>query len=407
MGRHVKVHSSGAVKLDWPGVRLDFDNPISQTLSIQVRMIGNGSSFGYRLTAISEGVDQRSIYNNNDDEGEDRFFLATPPGKKIANYPLLTLDGVSAVSKLDPKKSYKLSLWKRDDPFHGGAQILGLAVDRTCTCAPAETFLTSNKQSRLIEFVGDSNTVGFGITSPKTGFVQHLFCGLLCTKYLKKPVNLIKTTDTTKAWGHRVATELDADYHIIAWSGIGATHSVIVEGNTNMTQAYSRVLASDPSTDVAPGSDSLGASPDAVVVYIGQNDMVMTSNPAKFKNGFSQLLQKIRSYRPLPTPIVVIIPSRDTKLAAQRSKSSNRQIAGALNQIWTQVVKEQVEREAHETDVDNIGPCTHILEANHDPPLSGTRSSDDFGMIFHWNVSSNDKWAKWVVPRLKNILNWK
>ncbi|CAB9526505.1 Inherit from NOG: lipolytic protein G-D-S-L family [Seminavis robusta] len=381
LGRHLL--DQGAVKIDWPGVRLDFDGPFTQTSSIQVRMTGNGATFGYRLTPIGE--DQHSLSKDEDNE----FVIVSSRRNRMKDYPLLSL--ANATAKLDPNASYKLSIWKMGDPCNGGSTIAGLVVDNACPAIPAEKPCMSLPlpDRKLIEFVGDSNTVGYGIKGKRSGFFYHVLCEIPLIACFNAPKRLVKTTDATRSWAPLIAHALEADHHVIAWSGIGAQHSAW--SNTTMNHAYGRLLASDPKTYV---KELPGPPPDAVIVMIGQNDTVNTiTNPARLQESFSTLLKQIRQYRPAPIPILLVVPTPDSSMACVRTNKENKKKATMLNQAWKSVIMSSDQDWSH----------VHLIENNHVPSL---HSQDDYGMFLHWNESGNEKWARGLLPKVKGILKW-
>lgn len=383
MGRHLIHPDNGTIRIDWPGVRLYFEGFFTQTTSIRLRVKGNGLVLGYRLSPI----DNESTTNNSTEEQE--FAIVTSQADKMQDYTLTAADSNSNTADLDPNKSYTLTLWKRDDPYNGGMEIAGLVVDRTCLVTPDPQVSSKRK---LIEFVGDSNTAGFGISAKLSGFFYHFLCQMPCLELFNGPQNLLTTSDATKSWAPQLAHKLNADYHIIAWSGIGVKYSVLVEANTNMTQAYTRIIASDPDTHLP---QLPGPSPDAVIVYIGQNDTVNVSDPTKLQQAFSELLLKIRQYRPPPIPILIVVPTSEAKLACVWTDRHNHHKATTMNTVWKAVVQ----------DMDQPHYC-HVVENNHDPPIPHIRSPQDYGMLLHWNVSANQKWANGLFPKVKDILGW-
>jgi hypothetical protein len=109
--------------------------------------------------------------------------------------------------------------------------------------------------SRQIEFIGNSDMVGYGNTSATRD----------CTG---EEVFLL--TDTQQAYPSRVAQHFGADYQVIAYSGIGVTRNYAgAKPDINMRRLYPRTLFNDP----APYRRD-GWKPQVIVVALGANDFV-------------------------------------------------------------------------------------------------------------------------------------
>ncbi len=108
-------------------------------------------------------------------------------------------------------------------------------------------------QDRRIEFIGDSDSVGFGNLSGRRN----------CTGE-----EVFLSTDTQEAFGPRVARFFDADYRLNAVSGIGLVRNIQgADPERTMRSLYGRALFD--STVSAPPSNW---SPQVIVVALGSND---------------------------------------------------------------------------------------------------------------------------------------
>jgi hypothetical protein len=212
MGRHV-VEEDGNVRFDWPGVRLTFAG-IQGTTTIAIRMKGGGSVFGYQVTP---GSSKQQILNC--------FW------NRISQKTYVLAKG------LDPKQTYQVEIWKRDDPGNGVVEVSGLVLDEGGTATKA----TEKDKKKMIEFVGDSDTVGFGNTAARSGMLFSLMFELPCM-YCGVP-SYVKATDASQSWPAYLSRSLNVDYSIVAESGIGAKYSEGVDHN--MIDIYRRPINRD------------------------------------------------------------------------------------------------------------------------------------------------------------------
>lgn len=106
--------------------------------------------------------------------------------------------------------------------------------------------------SRLIEFIGDSDTVGYGGTAERrTCTAEQVFA----------------TTDSSRSFGPRVAAHFGADYRMIARSGIGLVRNSGGARAQTMPDQYPRALPNDGAS-----VSTTEPTPDIVVVGLGSND---------------------------------------------------------------------------------------------------------------------------------------
>lgn len=128
------------------------------------------------------------------------------------------------------------------------AEFGGFFVDDAEAALPAPS-----PPSRLIEFIGDSDTVGFGNTSLRRE----------CTAE-----QVFSATDTSLSYPARVARALGTDYRLVARSGIGLLRNY---GGTDpgrtMQEVYSLALPSDPTA-----ASLAQQRADMLVIALGSND---------------------------------------------------------------------------------------------------------------------------------------
>ena len=107
-------------------------------------------------------------------------------------------------------------------------------------------------RKRQIEFIGDSHTVGYGDTSKSRECTQD---------------EVWSTTDTSAAFGAKVAKHYDADYQINAISGRGIVRNYNGGAGDPLPVAYPFVLF-----DHAARYESATWRPEVIVIALGTND---------------------------------------------------------------------------------------------------------------------------------------
>ena len=148
MGRHL-CDAHGTVWFDWPAVRLSFYG-LSSTTTISIRMYSGRSVLGYCVVHS----------NTTTSSGEDRTVVCKGV---LSCYWHFHQRDYPVAQDLDPSKQYDLSVWKQDDPGTGIVKISGLLIDRGGSGTIVDgTSENVQRTRRHLEFVGNSDTVGFG-----------------------------------------------------------------------------------------------------------------------------------------------------------------------------------------------------------------------------------------------------
>ncbi|MEJ6402918.1 SGNH/GDSL hydrolase family protein [Yoonia sp. 2307UL14-13] len=138
---------------------------------------------------------------------------------------------------------HALRIEKISESFSDDGRVLGVFVADPGNTRPAPQLL-----DRQIMFIGDSDTVGLGNLSKSRD----------C-----RGDDVFRLTDTTQSFGPRVARHFDADYQMIARSGIGLIRNYDgVSPGTGMVAVYG-----------SGGADHPTWQPDLIVVTLGSNDL--------------------------------------------------------------------------------------------------------------------------------------
>eukprot|EP01012_Entosiphon_sulcatum_P056245 TRINITY_DN7965_c0_g1_i2.p2 TRINITY_DN7965_c0_g1~~TRINITY_DN7965_c0_g1_i2.p2 ORF type:complete len:385 (-),score=61.30 TRINITY_DN7965_c0_g1_i2:335-1489(-) len=250
---------------------------------------------------------------------------------------------------LNPADQYLVFVGRRTEGFEGTTNFLAFAFDQGGHTLP----ITTPQPSRLLEFIGDSITCGYG-NEGKEG------CHF--------------TPDTENhflAWGPVLASRLDARFTTIAWSGKGVVRNY---GDKNKTSVdpmpiyYNRTLATTP----VPLWDFSTLIPDAVLINLGTNDFSTqpTPDPDVFIAGYLALSQRAQAHYPRAKQFFVCGPMIGNPCCQYVQQASQK--AGA-------------------TYVDLMNILT--------PPA-------DIGCDGHPSVSGHAKMADHAEPVVRKVMGW-
>jgi hypothetical protein len=220
VGRVVPVptdnHSLPKLRHQWPAIYLEARFS-GDTLFIPF----DDDMNRYRVTL--DGDDQGSI-------------LVSKPSKGV-----LVIEGLGA-------GEHVVRLDKLSESLSGSRDFLGFYIPGSAS--PLDPPLGKDLQ---MEFIGDSDTVGYGNMSSRRDCASD---------------EVVYRTDTTMAFGPILARRFDADYQIIASSGIGLIRSLDgAEPDATMAVRYERDLF-----DVASRGEEPTWTPEIIVLAVGPND---------------------------------------------------------------------------------------------------------------------------------------
>ena len=170
-------------------------------------------------------------------------------GAPIARFPLLPGKQVYPVlAGMDPFVSHEITILRDSQPTDdeiAAPVITALITDGQLLPAP--------ERARLIEFIGDSLTVGEGTAGPVSAMEwRGVWMSHMC------------------AFPTLVSEKLQADSRVIAIGGWGVWRSYDDQEAHTLGQAYERLCLLNPAGNHAYGFDEKPA--DAVVINLGTND---------------------------------------------------------------------------------------------------------------------------------------
>lgn len=166
---------------------------------------------------------------------------------------------------------HQFELRKRTESRVGRITFHGIVLRDAFPLRPSE------KKKRFIEFVGNSITCGYGnqISSNEPKFLHFT------------PSN----ENFLESYAAKTAIHFDADYRIIAYSGIGITRDYSGVRRNNMLKMYLKILPDDFSS---PKVVKTPYPADVVIINLGTNDFVKgIPNQKQFVANYLELLKTI------------------------------------------------------------------------------------------------------------------
>lgn len=245
---------------------------------------------------------------------------------------------------------HTVTVQKRTEAEQGRTTLYGIEADGALLDLPPAP-------SRLIEFIGDSHTCGYG-TEGKT--VSEPFTP--------------ETENCDLAWGCIVARCFDADYVLTAHSGQGVVRNWGDVKQTSDVTMRQRILRTFDMTD-SPRWDFRGYKPDIVVIKLGTNDCStgITPSEAAFGKAFRELYGALREHYG-SVPILYVIPD-----GAEAFYPYMQSVMAGLED-------------------DDLHCVMHFTGI--------TNQDGDLGAGYHPNHRGHRKFAAAVIPYISTIMGW-
>ena len=188
-------------------------------------------------------------------------------------------------------KSHSLILQKRTEAQQGRATLHEFISD-------GELLQAAPVKERLIEFVGDSYTCGYGIENSVSR-----------NRYTPE------TQNTSKTYCALLARYFDADFITVSHSGQGISRNYDDSDKAArwyMPDRYTCTFDMARNPKWTPGD----VKPDITMIYLGQNDFSTERMPMRdpFKNNYKRLIREIKEYYGEDHPIICVSTKVDKLL---------------------------------------------------------------------------------------------
>ena len=236
----------------------------------------NWSASGFKVQFQGSGI-KAQIASNAPNETNYAYLKVYVDGVEREQDILLDekLQTITLAEDLDPNETHTVEVRKRNSPRSSTAGLVHLELtDGTKLARPAE-------KERLIEFVGDSLTVGYSAAITDTAGTTAWSTA---------------TEDGTKTYSKQVADALNAEYMVTAISGRG-----VVMNNGGSTKEpvlpyiYPKLdYYNDPDTNY-----DFSLQPDVIVINLGTNDATNADlDIGVFQTGVVDFINLVRQKNP-------------------------------------------------------------------------------------------------------------
>lgn len=329
------LESDGSVSFDWTGVY------------VKVRFQGNNLS----LNVSDSHKNYFNVWLDKDmSELPDKVISTFGNDSTIVLFSPEEIRSLRGKDKKALKSPHQVILQKRTEGSQGKTTVKGFSTDGV--------FLQADKPSgRVIEFIGDSYTCGYGTEASNTERFSP------------------ETENQNLTYACMTARYFGAEQIVLAHSGMGISRNYNGKNtDDNMVSRYLRAFdsAEEPLWDAGKAS----LKPAMSVIYLGTNDFSTGMQPAQrvFVKNYILLLKEIKDNYGEDHPILCIAPKHDPLQETYiRSAIESSGLSGI-----------------------------HFLALSN----SVHNSVSDMGADGHPNGSGHRKIAYSVIPVVSTIMGW-
>lgn len=304
---------------------------------------------------LKAGDTKKSYYNvwlDSDMKGDaDKIIEISCADTTICLFSAAELKARFGKNRKAAAAPHQVVLQKRTEGAYGRTTLKEFSVD-------GEFLQADAPKDRIIEFVGDSYTCGFGTENS-----------------IRTDPFKLETENQNKTYACIVSRYFDADHIAVAHSGWGVARNYNGKvGTPCMPEKYLQTFDEDPDLKWNPAES--GLKPCLTVIYLGTNDFSRGLQPARkhFVKSYRKLLNEIKTWYGEKHPVLCIAPKNDL--------------------LMFDYIREAV------------GDCG--LEGVHIMALTTDihNGSDEMGASGHPNYKGHVKKAYSIIPYISTIMGW-
>ena len=339
-----RTHMQGtSVAFDWTGV--------------YCRIAFSGKSLTMRATDIKPDADPAAAAKKH-----TYFNVWIDAPMSAEPHRIIEVAGNDSIYELiDPQylksskiKQHHVTIQKRTEGEQGKVIIHEFATDAKGSFLAAEPL-----RERQMEFIGASYDCGYGVedTSRLAKFSPE-------------------TENASRSFPAILARYFNADYMVIAHSGMGAARNYNSKfAGYHMPDRYLQTFDEDSTIRWSP--EGTGMKPDISVIYLGGNDFSVSLQPSytKFRDGYYRLIRSIKDYYGEDHPVLCV-----------SSKSHSTLLDYMREMVNTCPM-----------------PNVHFLATL---PALYLNTDEDLGANFHPNYIGHQKFAYAYIPYIATITGW-
>ena len=353
----------GMLMVDYSASGIEFSADCSGSVSIELEatsVSGSTDKHGIYFTVFVDGVMQFADLRIPEDNNANNWT------SNSTNYPFYMPSVGSYTFEIATNLSqgvHTFEIYKQTPANKGVFGIKGITLNGTVLPA-------SDSSDMLIEIVGDSIAAGHGnIANGGTSGENSLYI------------------DATRGWGFLAAQQLEADWSILAQSGIAATPGVSWGGSQSGWPSITDVYPYHRYYSDKGMLHSFDRQADVIIVCLGTNDMWLYNNGSygyslttdDVKQGFKATMTQLRQYN--PNAKIIWVYGMMTAAADDIVKTAVAEMGGATSNFYSlPLTKNTSGGDGH--------PGLEVQSAYANAVVSFIKSIDDNNQIWDGSIAT-------------------
>lgn len=323
---------------------------------------GSGAEFTFQGTTASITLQGDSTVLGN---GENQaHFAIYVNGELVVDDMMNKLEKTYHIFESETEENCTIRVIKLSESAQSTMGIKSIEVTSKGGISPTD------KQGKLIEFIGDSITCGYGVEDENRD--NHFKTA---------------TENASKTYAYKTAEALEADYSLVSFSGYGIISGYTGTGEKVPEQtvpqyyeklgfSYGTYLGKNP---VDYEWDFSERQPDAIVINLGTNDDSYCGNKAERKEEYTEqyveFLKKVREKNPNAVLIATL---------------------GIMGDKLYPCVEKAVETYQTQTGDTNVYSLKFDVQS----------ASDGYAADWHPTETTHTKAAEKLTAEIKSIMGW-
>lgn len=322
---------------------------------------GTGCEFTVTGTSVTIKIKPDSSFMNRSNQARVAVYVND---ERVVDDMVDKMEKVYTVFESDEPKECTVRVVKLSEAPYSTFGIS--AIEAVCI----GNIVPAGKSDKLIEFVGDSITCGYGVDDLDAG---HHFS--------------TTTEDATKTYAYKTAEKLGAEYSLVSFSGYGIISGYSGDGKKHADQLvpdFYNTMGNSPGTylgSFVPQDTpwEFSKQPDVVVINLGTNDNSYVKNDSakkeEFTTAYVAFLKQIREKNP------------DAVIFAT---------LGIMGAELYSCIEDAVERYVEETGDAKV----------HTMKFDTQSMADGIAADWHPSEKTHEKAAEKLSGKIKEVMGW-
>lgn len=323
---------------------------------------GTGMEFSFTGTSVTIKLKPDSSFMNRNNQARVAIYVN---GERVVDDMVDKMEKVYTVFESETPKECTVRVVKLSEAAYSTFGVT--SIDATCI----GNIMPTKGSEKLIEFVGDSITCGYGVDDLDA---SHHFS--------------TTTEDATKTYAYKTAEKLGADYSLVSFSGYGIISGYSGDGKKKAEQLVPDFYDKMGNSGGAYLGDFvaqdtvwsfLERQPDVIVINLGTNDNSYVKNDAAKKEEYTTeyvaFLKQVREKNPEAVIFCTL---------------------GIMGAELYPCIEDAVERYVGETADGKI----------HTMKFDTQNTADGIAADWHPSEKTHEKAAEKLSGKIKEVMGW-